>query len=243
MPQRYDLALLRKRIFIQILKNIDFESYHNFYTLGQTIKMKNHLTCIFLFLAIVMFSSCVSNKSFQTARTTNQGELGYGFGLAVPELTYIPDATDLGGIAGELFARYGITEKLDIGINVTLLGTSGLDLKYQYLGDKESAFAGALGFSFATSSIENNNVNSTTYDITLPAYFSYHAGDALALYASPRVVQRVSENNGTFGGIIGGTRIGTERFAVFAEYVYLHSAKGNYSNHKQLNIGIGFGIN
>lgn len=188
--------------------------------------------------------SCVSNKAFQTARTTPQGEAGGGVGIAITDIDFFEtaDTTNLGGFTGEIFGRYGIMEKLDVGVNLSLIGTSGLDMKYQFLGDQESAIAGSFGGGIGTFSIESGGVKTTTIDVTIPGYFSFHSGDALALYTSPRFVQRFSGDNGSFLGIIGGTRIGTESFAIFVEYGYLKSFNDSYSNHKQLNLGVAVGI-
>lgn len=203
-------------------------------------------TLLYSLILLVAFSisSCVSNRAFQTARTTPQGEAGGGAGLAITQSNTFEstDTTDLGGFTGEIFARYGLTEKLDLGFNLSLIGTAGADFKYQFIGDQESAFAGSAGGGIGYFSIESGDVKTTTIDVIVPAYFSFHAGDALALYTSPRFVQRFSNGNGTFLGLIGGTRIGTEQFAIFLEYGVLKSFNDNYSNHKQFNLGMAVGI-
>lgn len=203
-------------------------------------------TIFYTLLLLFSFSmtSCVSNRSMQTARTTLKGDAGGGLGGSIIKANYFdsPDSTNIGGFAGEAFARFGIAEKLDVGVNLSMVGTSGLDFKYQFIGDQESAFAASYGGGVGFFSIESNGVNTTTIDATLPTYFSFHAGDALALYASPRVVQRFSSDNGTFLGLIGGTRIGLENFAIFIEYGVLKSYNDSYDNHKQFNIGVAKGI-
>lgn len=210
------------------------------------------------FLAVVTFlmQSCVSNKSFQTARTTAVGDYGWGFGVSLPKGEYIDtsaantvlDTIDTGGFAGEIFGRFGVAEKVDIGINLTLIGTGGADVKYQFLGDSESTIAGAVGLGVGYLSIgasENNSDDGsyTVLDFAVPTYFSYHPAEMIGVYASPKFIYRKFGNdNTTFFGGVAGLRIGGERGAAFIEYGYLTGGSDIFSNQTQFNIGFGIGI-
>ena len=211
--------------------------------------MKNFL--MFLCLGFLL-QSCVSNKGFQTARVTPVGETGWGIGMTLPSAEFfdddgngnIIDTTDLGGFTGEIFLRRGITEKIDVGFNLSLLGTSGGDIKYQFLGDSESPLAGSIGagVSYLSFGSDSEDASTSILDITIPAYFSYHPSNAFSVYASPRFIYRSANGSSSNFGILGGIRVGGERSGLFAEYGYLRSNDDFISNVTSLNIGFGIGI-
>ncbi len=214
------------------------------------INLKNLL--FFVCLAFCM-QSCISNKAFQTARTTPAGDKGFGFGVALPNAEFYDindsgvttDTTNLGGFAMEFFGRYGVTDKIDAGVNFTLLGTAGADVKYQFLGDSESPLAASVGAGFGYLSFgsgEDDGNSNSIIDITIPAYISYHAGSALGIYASPRYIFRKAGDNSSNFGVVGGLRLGGERSGVFIEYGYLKSGSDNYADQTQINVGFGIGI-
>lgn len=214
--------------------------------------MKNLKLFVLLFAIAGMMQSCVSNKAFQTARTTPAGDSGWGIGLALPSgeiidtTSLVADTVTLGGFAGEFFYRYGITDKLDAGVNVTLIGTGGADLKYQFLGDSESPLAASIGAGFGYLSIGGSTDGDSSYkviDITIPAYVSYHPNDALGLYLSPRyILRKFGDQSTNYLGGIAGIRLGGERSGMFLEYGYLNSSDANFGKQTQLNVGFGIGI-
>jgi len=216
--------------------------------------MKNYSFKQVLFFAIIAFSlqSCLSNKAFQTARVTPQGDKGFGFGITLPNAEFYTldtagvasDTTNLGGFTGEIYGRVGVMEKLDVGFNVSLLGTGGADVKYQFLGDSESQLAGSIGagFGYLRFGAGDEDDQTTLLDITVPAYFSYHASDAFAVYLSPRYIFRKAGENSSNFGAVGGIRVGGERSGLFLEYGYLKSGDDAYNDQTNINIGFGIGI-
>ncbi len=211
--------------------------------------MKN----LFMLLCLgMLMQSCISNKTFQTARVTPVGEKGFGMGVALPKADFydidengdVTDTTSIGGFAGEFFFRTGITEKVDVGVNLTLLGTSGADIKYQFLGDAESKLAGSIGagFGYLSFNAGEEDASNTIIDIAIPAYFSYHPTKAIGVYASPKYIfRKAGSNSSNFGGV-AGLRIGGERNGLFIEYGYLKSTDDAYTDQTQLNVGFGIGI-
>ena len=197
---------------------------------------------VFSFFAALLLQSCVSTSALQTARVTPKGEVAWGVGVLFPKAELIAgDSTDFQSFAGEVSIRYGITDKLDVGGKLTLIGTGGVDAKYQFLGDEESTFAGSVGLGAGYLSIDLGGGSTTIIDLTIPTYFSYHPITAVALYASPRFIYRnfPGASNTFFGGI-GGIRLGGKKFGVFGEYVFLNSSKKDTnSNQTQFNVGIG----
>lgn len=224
--------------------------------------MKKRLTNIVMILAVAAFmSGCVSMSSLQTARVTEPGEFGVGLsaGYVNTEIDLGDDAEPIGLSAPyfELAGRFGITERLDLGARLGLIGTAGLDLKYQFIGDNESPFASSAGFGVSYVSISSSSSSGETstesesnlIDLTFPVTFSYHPTDFLGLYVAPKYVLRL--NNYTVDGVsdsqssgwlgaTAGIRLGRKN-ALFAEYSYFGS--GSYDTpFGQFMVGVGFNI-
>ncbi len=201
---------------------------------------------------IVVLQSCASMSTMQTARTTEKGEVGFGFGGGFVQADIAQGKSDTIKIKApfvEVGGRYGITDKLDIGAKLTLIGTAVLDGKYQFLGDHESKVAGSVGLGFGYLGIESGNSKSTMYDIMTPVYFSYHPADWFSIYASPKYVFRINtySNDKTSGsgsshwyGVTSGVRFG-KRFGFLMEYSYFKNSE--YSKPlSQVTGGFVFGI-
>jgi len=210
--------------------------------------MRKFIIAFGIILYLVSMQSCVSTTAFQTARVTEAGDYGYSGGILLPNYSYEGSGEDLKTDyefpAVDLRARYGLINNLDVGGHISLIGSSGLDVKYQYYGDSESLLAAAAGFDISYLSIDTNGETAyQSIDYTIPLYFSIHPSEFLGIYLSPRYSYRnISIGNGSFIGAVGGVRIG-KRVAGFVEYAFMASTNNNWSDHTQLNIGIGVGIN
>lgn len=205
-----------------------------------------------LFLGVVFLSGCASMSTMQTARTTKKGEFGYSFGGGYVSTEMPIEGVDTMNVNAPLLeagARYGVTENLDVGGKITIIGTAVADAKYQFLGDQESKIAGSAGLGVGYLSMESGDTESKLYDLMVPAYFSYHPADWLSIYTSPKYVFRINSYNsdsetGTetnhWYGAGAGLRIG-KNTGVFLEYTYF----GNTEYEKpfsQINAGIGIRI-
>ncbi len=209
---------------------------------------------ILLAMIGVSTQSCVSNKAFQTARTTSEGEVSFGGGISFPNAEFFSDSqdslgldvTNIGGFGLEIFGRYGITEKLDVGVNVTLIGTSGLDLKYQFLGDHESEIAGSIsvGASILRITVDGDSTGGGgVFDFSVPAYFSWHPAEKFAIYASPRYTfRRIGDTSANFIGGLGGLKLGGEN-AFFIEYGFFGTNSDSFGNQRQFNLGFATNLN
>lgn len=198
------------------------------------MKMKTQITLLGM-LAIVcslFLSSCVSMSSMQTARTLGQGNTEMAIGASTVKYEFVSneDTLDAKTITGEIDWRYGITDKLDVGVKASIIGTSGAYAKYQFLGDDESAFAGSGGVGLGFLTIESGSgefkTKSKTTDVSVPLYFSYHPNDWFSIYTSPRYTLRnikntdVDSSDGSTShwyGATTGVRLG-KRIAPFIEY-------------------------
>lgn len=180
----------------------------------------------------MMLSSCVSMSSMQTARTLGQGntEAVIGASRVSYEFVSAEDTLEAKTITGEIDWRYGVTDKLDVGVKASIIGTSGGYVKYQFLGDSESKFAGSggvgLGFLTLSSGSGEFETKSKTTDFSVPLYFSYHPTDWVGIYTSPRYTMRNIRNTDADGsegstshwyGATTGVKLG-KKVAPFLEY-------------------------
>lgn len=195
-------------------------------------------------LAIVLLGSCVSMSTMQTGRTVGEGnsELNIGGSVVKLETIFDTDTTDLNGGLLEGDFRYGITDKLDAGLKISLLGTSGLYGKYQLVGDQESKFALSAGLSAGylniTTGEGDDEVSNTTVDVAVPVFASVHPTEWLSIYAAPRYTLRFGGGTSNWYGGTGGIRLGN-KFAVFAEYSFVDSDSA-VEPLSQITGGIGF---
>lgn len=186
----------------------------------------------------IMLSSCVSMTSMQTARTLGQGnkEIAVGGSRVSYEFASTIDTFEAKTITGEIDGRYGITDKLDAGFKISIIGTTGGYAKYQFLGDQESTFAGSAGIGLGFLTIESGDgefaAKSKTTDFSIPLFFSYHPNDWIGIYTSPRYTLRNIKNSDVSGsesstshwyGATAGVRLG-KRIAPFIEYSVFNSA-------------------
>jgi hypothetical protein len=213
----------------------------------------NFNATVFLILFIMFLTGCASMSTMQTARTTEKGNVGYGFGAGVVN-SEIPlgtlDTLKISAPFLEVGARYGITDKLDVGAKITIIGTATVDVKYQFLGNKESKFASSVGLGGGYLSISSNDSKSKIYDAMLPIYFSYHPIDWFSLYFSPKYVFRINSysaannqkglNSSHWYGATGGLRLG-KKVAFLAEYSYFGNSQIPQP-YSQITCGIAIGI-
>lgn len=208
-------------------------------------------------IVVALFSSCASMSSMQTARVTNQGEVAFGVGggyvstdIQLGEAETIEIAAPL----MEVTARYGITERLDVGAKLGIIGTAGLDAKYQFLGDRHSTLASSAGLGVyylsLTSSSGDTESESSIVDLHIPVYLSVHPTDFFAFYAVPKFIVRrnnysvnaTSETaSSNWMGVTTGIRLG-RKTGFFAEYSYFGTSSYD-APLGQFMLGIGIGIN
>ncbi len=221
--------------------------------------MKTKIQKTNLFYALIacicsmLLSSCVSMSSMQTARTLGKGNTELSLGGSRVSYDYFPSETDTINrktVTGEIDWRYGITDKLDIGVKASILGTAGGYAKYQFLGDQESKFAASggagLGYLTIESGTDENKSKTTIVDYYVPLNLSYHPKEWIGIYTSPRYTLRTAKSNDSkasashWYGTTTGIRLG-KKVAPFIEY----SIFGSNASSKPLSqitggISIGF---
>ena len=196
-------------------------------------------------------------STMQTARTVGKGEFGVGFGGGTVNSEIAlgdADTIDVSAPFLEVGARYGVTEKLDLGLKLTLIGTSVLDAKYQFIGDGESKFAGSVGLGAGYLGISSGDARTNIVDIIVPTYFSFHPNQWISLYASPKYILRINSyetvdqndmtvndsQSSSWYGATGGIRLG-KRVAFLAEYSYFANSL-DIAPLGQITAGIAIGI-
>lgn len=212
-----------------------------------------------LFITIgFLLTSCASMSTLQTARTTEKKKFVGGFsGGSVHYDTGVKKTTDSTSTSTyvlnvpfvEGYARYGITDKFDMGAKVTIIGTFLVDAKYQFLGDAESKIAGSTGLGFGMLTMQSGDYTNRIKDIHIPLYFSVHPAKWLGLYVNPRFVYRFNTSDdgkttrtftSSWYGATGGVRIG-KKAGVFIEYSYFGNSETSMP-FTQFTVGLGFGI-
>lgn len=218
--------------------------------------MKNNnpqIQFLTVLMAMLFLASCASMSSMQTARVTDKGEVGFGGGAGYVRSDINLGDSDTISIAApflEAFARYGITERLDMGVKFTVIGPMGIDAKYQFYGDKESGLAASAGFGLFYLPITSGDSKAIITDLHFPLYLSVHPLPALGIYAVPKFILRNNSYNAdgvretetsNWLGVTTGMRFGRKN-GLFVEYSYFGNNKFDVPL-SQFNIGFGIGIN
>lgn len=195
-------------------------------------------------------SGCLNASTLQTARALPPGDHQ---ALVGGGMTTFPGAPDDIGKAlaslpyGEVGYRVGLLDGLEVGAHVTLLGTGGVDGKWQFVDEGPLAIATGLGIGYlettATSSSDGveKKSKSTLIDAVLPLYISYDIGSHLAVYGAPKYLLRaVVADSGSQAwhnvGATFGVKLG-DGFGLLAESTFLRNLSESY-NQLQFNAAI-----
>ncbi|MFK7807894.1 MAG: hypothetical protein AB8F74_08870 [Saprospiraceae bacterium] len=176
------------------------------------MKITHFFALILVNLILILSSSCVSLSGFQTGKTLEKNQVALSASANVMGV-----GEGDGGIPLlEVGVRYGVVEKLDLGLRMSNFGAALFDLKYQLAGDKESktAFAIGAGVGSALLRVEtDDDRNGANFNLHVPLYASYHPKENLSLYLSPRYIYfnddvfdiTVTDNAASsfFGGNVG----------------------------------------
>lgn len=153
-------------------------------------KMNQKTLFVYSVLALVvfLFSNCASLTSFESGRTS--GKNG-GIFTASLNASKTPDFffenIDSTNIPSFFFPnlegslKYGVLEKLDIGIKANTNLNLMIDAKYQIIGDQSSPAAVSLGLGVGSFGFP-----SPLWNVQIPVYFSLHPTEKMAIYATPR---------------------------------------------------------
>ena len=165
--------------------------------------MKN-LQLLAVLFAVTLFASCATMTGFEEGKTLGEDNMEFGVSANVTSAPDIlGDDADVDEFIAfpniELGVKYGITEEFDLGIRVNSNLNLGAFMKYQIIGDKNSAFAVSPGLEFATFA-------ALTYAVQVPLYMSIYPNQNLAININPRAVYQTSAGAALTGGVsyLGG---------------------------------------
>jgi hypothetical protein len=212
--------------------------------------MKN---VFFLIASLFLLNGCASLSGFHTGKTVgeNNGEILLSLNLAnAPDFTGDEEIDDaIGNVFFpniEFGGRYGVTEKLDVGLKLNTSLNLLVDTKYQIVGDQESPFAMAVGAGFGTFGLIS--VNGALLNFQVPLYTSFHPADNVAIYLSPRYIGQFGltvAGNSSLLNYLGsnfGVEFGRNDFRFGFDFAYYSLANSNLSDDSDaqlLQFGIG----
>lgn len=197
---------------------------------------------------LLLFSSCISLSSMQTARTTPKGETRAG-------LSVVGLAVDQGEVQGyslrsnptlEAWTRFGLKEDIDFGVKFGV-GSSSLvnvDFKWQFLGDQSSLFA--MGTGLGTGAGFNIGLFDSSefiYTVHLPLYTSIHPSEGLAIFLNPQVIfhgMGDHSNRNYYGGSLGAFFGKKIKICVETSFFQVQELGGERASASLLQGGLGF---
>ena len=150
--------------------------------------MNKLIQVIFLFIVILNFiSACVSMSSLQSARTLKKGEWSFATGFGQESLKFIQKTNDVNSQTKEdleeikvpileFYTKYGLFDKLDLGLKFTSPASISFDTKYMLLG-KGRPLSFSLGIGYISTSYETH--------IIYEGFYKTRAEDKLFLGKGP----------------------------------------------------------
>lgn len=171
-------------------------------------------TAAIITIVLLAAGGCGSVSTFQTGRTAGKGNLRTGLGTSIlfidrfSVLTGVDEEEETEVASGlpvpslEVWARYGLTRNVDLGLRVYTLGISG-EFKAQFAGSQTSPFAASLGavvnyFGFSTPDDAQQEEDEITFggrlgilDVITVLYLSYSVNDEwFNFYLAPKYISR-----------------------------------------------------
>lgn len=205
-------------------------------------------TLSILAIGSLALGACANMSALQTAETLPEGKGEFSVGGGYVNHEAIVKDSEKSKVSApylEFQYRRGIMDKLDAGAKITLIGTGGVDVKYQLVDSPE--FDLAVGTSLAYLSMssssgegvttEDTSSKATIIDWTIPVYVSSLVSDGVTLYGSPKYMLRAGDG-GTLNvlGVTGGVKIGQDS-GVMIETTY---GKGLGSSFQTLQFNAAF---
>ena len=181
-------------------------------------------------------TGCMNASSLQSPRTLKPGEERATVGVGY---TAIEEGDILAPYFLEFSYRAGIIENLDAGLKVTLLGSTSIDGKYQFLdleGLSMSAGLSLGGYQISITSTgadgEEIEASTNVLDVAVPVFVGYDVADWFTVYAVPKYVMRSSFGTDQdtafnhFYGATAGIKLG-DTWGLFAEGSALAASEGD----------------
>ncbi len=185
--------------------------------------------------ALVFLSACANVSTLQTAKTLDKGKYRVIAGAGSYGTKYSDGSgATLPYLEGVI--RYGLLNRFEGGVKWTLPYTLGLDFKLKLIDLNVPILSIGAGVNY--TSFSSGSFSLSFIDLIVPAYFSLEFTQWLALYVSPKFMQRTITgsvsgssssasvnffDHGYIGGG-GGIRLGNT-IGVFFEGSYMQGLK------------------
>ena len=138
--------------------------------------------------------ACANYATFQEADTLHKGTTRFGVGATGTTYKDTNEDNVLESVtvpALNLWARRGLTEKLEAHAAVWIPFGSSLGVKYQLTGNREMAgLSFSLGLDFGFLQLGAGDNKTTIVDTYIPLYIGYRVGPGFAVYGSPKYILR-----------------------------------------------------
>jgi len=148
-------------------------------------------------LALVVLTGCPSLSTMQTPATVPKGDLRFGVGLEGVGYSEKESGGAISTVTApqfEINARYGVTDKIDVGAKLYLIGAE-VGGKYQFVkGSFEAAVAPAASY-ISVSLGGGDSGDSSSFSVTylhLPLLLGYKVTDWFELAFGPKALYAIA---------------------------------------------------
>lgn len=188
-----------------------------------------------------ILSSCASITGFEEARTVGEGNHELNPSLnSVYLINYFGDSEEFFYPHLDLKYRYGITDKLDLGVRASSSLNIGAFAKFNFWDSEEMKMAAGAGLEFGSTL-------ASSFETHIPLYFSYFPNNNLTFNFSPRFisldVQGLSRSRSySYLGANMGMLIGRGNSRLGLDLGFFNSVNGRKSYLITAGIGAKFRI-
>ena len=225
---------------------LTFETHIN-QSINQSINSLSMKTSILLFFSMLLLNSCVQLSTFQTAKTVEKGsgEILVAIGGGGVSESFSDESIGFGTF--EVAGRLGVGEKVDIGLKISHFISYLADVKFQFVGDKDSKFAMATGPGVGIYAF---GLGTTIGQLTVPLHMSVHPSERLGIYLTPRYSGQFAfgDESGSLnylGGSVGFETGRKIKFGTDISYLRLLNEDGHGNTFEDFALGlfqVGFGL-
>jgi len=208
------------------------------------------LQILLLCLSTTVLCGCYSMSEMQTGRVLKKNEFRGvgGIGFTMAEMETAEAITSVNPLLLNAVIRGGLGHKLEVSLNMAVVGSYSAGIKRQFIGTDSSKVAGSIALAGGYSSMLNWDYGIGYYDISIPLYFSFHPSEAFAFYINPRYQYKILseetyENGANSANWVGGATgimIGKKTRFILEGSLYVNDH--NNLPYYQLTTGIGFKI-
>jgi len=151
-------------------------------------------------------SSCTSISVYQTGKTLPQGEAQIGVGLGAgkfkPKAGISGFKLDIPSISGDIWTRYGFSDRIDGGLKYSFLSSGTADLRYGIYNERNGdilSMATGVTYVYSQVTTSHNSYDDKTviHDLGVPLYISKDLAKCFTVYTVPRYVRRQIRNKRT----------------------------------------------